>query len=177
MTYFFLAICSFVLYDFLKFKSIRSFPIKIWDVDKNNCPGWRRILVRIQGAMKRAYRDMWVLSQQRIRAKRHERWDNYFFSRPYGKAVPVSQESDASQRIFCWWIFRWCFIKPFLLKITRKNIPPALTNCAGRNSAVNATKTFIPWQSMSSTAACSNGRKARQPTILNLGLRTAFDAL
>jgi multimeric flavodoxin WrbA len=27
-------------------------------VVRNNCPGWRRILVRIQGAMERAYRDI-----------------------------------------------------------------------------------------------------------------------
>jgi hypothetical protein len=27
-------------------------------VERNNYPGWRKISVRIQGAMKRAYRDM-----------------------------------------------------------------------------------------------------------------------
>jgi hypothetical protein len=38
------------------FKPAFKFPLR--DVGKNNYPRWRRILVRIQGAMKRAYRDM-----------------------------------------------------------------------------------------------------------------------
>ncbi len=47
--------------NFAKYSGTLSLPLKstnLRDVGKNNYPGRQRILVRIQGAMKRAYRDM-----------------------------------------------------------------------------------------------------------------------